>query len=89
MSSILLWNPSVIPLLRVNRHMTTISSDQEFRVSPSCTNCARPAWRSWYTARRKRGADYFAVRREIVEAPAGRCHNPARGRDAAIQSVNF
>ena len=28
MSSILLWKPSVMPLLRVKRHMATISLDQ-------------------------------------------------------------
>ena len=29
MSSVLLWTPSVIPLLRVKRHMATICSDQD------------------------------------------------------------
>ena len=29
MSSILLWKPSVMPLLRVKRHMATISSDAQ------------------------------------------------------------
>jgi hypothetical protein len=35
MSSIVLWKPSAIPLLRVKRHMATISSDQEDNVWPS------------------------------------------------------
>jgi len=46
-SSILLWKPSVMPLLRVKRHRVAISVDQECNVSPSCTSCGNPAWRSW------------------------------------------
>jgi hypothetical protein len=32
------WNPSVIPLLRVNLHMAAISVDQDASVWPSATN---------------------------------------------------
>lgn len=45
MSSILLWKPSVMPLLREKRHMQAISAAQECSVSPRATSCGRPEFR--------------------------------------------
>ncbi len=54
-SSILVWNPSVIPLLRVNLHIATISCDQEANVCPSAASGASPACRSSEMAPGSRG----------------------------------
>jgi len=48
------WKPSVIPLLRVKRHMAAISCDQEAKVWPSWTSGANLAWR-----KSKDGAQQF------------------------------
>ena len=42
-----MWKPSVIPLLRVNLHMATISWAQDWRVWPSWTQLIDSLERAW------------------------------------------